>query len=76
MNKQDRKELQNALDLMEEAREIIERLKDAEREKFGNLSEGLQQAENGQRFESNADTLDEAYDSLDSAIDNVKTAME
>ncbi len=76
MNKQDRKELQKAIDLIEEAKTIIETIKDAEQEKYDTLSEGLQQTVNGQKFEENVGSLDDAFNSLEEAVDNLNTVIE
>lgn len=54
MNKQDKKQLQEAINLLENAKSILQTLADAEQEKFDNLSEGLQQSEKGQKFEEDA----------------------
>lgn len=72
MNKNDRKQLAKALDLLEEAKSIIENIKDEEATKFDNLSEGLQASEKGQKFEADADTLDAAVTSIDEAIDGIQ----
>lgn len=64
MNKKDKMDLALALCSMEEAKAIIENLKNAEQEKFENLSEGLQQSERGQAFETTAQTLEEIFDHL------------
>ena len=71
MNKENRADLQKAISLMEDAKEIIERIKDGEQEKYDNLSEGLQQSEKGQKFEEAASTLGEVYDQLEGSIDSI-----
>ena len=76
MNKGDRKELQRGLDLMGEAKEIFEAIRDGEQEKFDNLSEGLQQTENGQKFETNVSSLDDAINYIDDVQSSVEEAME
>jgi cellobiose-specific phosphotransferase system component IIA len=76
MNKNDRKELEKALALLGEAQEIIDAIKDGEQEKFDNLSEGLQQAEKGQKFEEAVSTLEDAWNSIDEAVGSINEAME
>ncbi len=76
MNNLDRKELERALELIEDAKEIIEIIRDSEDEKFNNLSENLQQSERGQRFEENVSTLDDVISDLENAIDNINQASE
>jgi hypothetical protein len=57
MNIRDRKKLQEAVALLEE-------LAQDERNKFDNMTEGLQATEQGQKIEAAADALDEALGSL------------
>lgn len=53
----------------------MDHLKDDERNKFDNLSEGLQAAESGQKLEVAADLLDKAYDELDNALLSIEMAI-
>jgi hypothetical protein len=76
MNKNDRKELEKALDLLGEAQEIIDDIKDGEQEKFDNLSEGLQQSEKGQKFEETISFLEDAWNSIDEAVGSVNETIE
>ena len=71
MNNLNRQELRKAIDYLQRAHEIIDSLKESEREKFDNLNEGLQAAEAGQKLEQNADSLDYIYDDLDGMIDSI-----
>lgn len=75
MNKENRKELEKAIALIEDAKEIVEYIKDEEQDKFDNLSEGLQQSEKGQMFEENVSALDDASSQLEEAIDNISTSL-
>lgn len=72
MNKANREEIAKLAgqlaDLKSQAETIGEQLRtlgEAEQEKYDNLSEGLQQGENGQKFETDAQTLSEAADYAD-----------
>lgn len=76
MNKSDRKQLEKALELLDQVKIIIEEIRDAEQEKFDNLSEGLQQTERGQKFEQNVSNLEYAFDELESAYGNIEESME
>ncbi len=76
MNKENRKELERAINLIEEAKLIVEQIKDEEQEKFDNLSEGLQASEKGQKFEETVETLDTAFSQLEEAIDGINMASE
>ena len=76
MNKENRKELEKAISLIEDAKQIIESIKDDEQDKFDNLPEGLQQSERGEKFEENVSVLDDALSQLEEVIDNISTATE
>jgi hypothetical protein len=71
MNKNNRKQLAQAIQFIEDAKGIIENIKDDEQGKFDNLNEGLQASEKGQAFEENANDLEEVIGSLDEAIDKI-----
>ena len=79
MNKVQRKELSKAIEEAQTAiatlvhlRDVINAMASDEREKYDNMSEGLQQSENGQRLEQNADKLDEWDSALQEAIDTIE----
>lgn len=59
MNKARRKELNKALELLAQAREIIEAVQEEEQESFDNMPEGLQVSELGEKIEENAYTLED-----------------
>lgn len=72
MNKQRRKTLRDAISLLElaaanidEAKDLIEVVKDEEEESYENLPEGVQCGERGDCMQQNIDTLDEVYSDLD-----------
>lgn len=69
MNKQNRKELQKALDLLNSANEIITSIKEQEEEKYENLPEGIQESERGEKFQENIDNLDYAISDLENVIE-------
>ncbi len=54
---------------IEDVRSEVENEADEERSKFDNMSEGLQQGDNGQRIEQAADALDTAQSGLYDATD-------
>lgn len=58
MNKQRRKELKRAMDLLTEAHSIIEDVKEAEWAAYDNMSEGQKTSERGERIVEDADRLD------------------
>lgn len=75
MNKQDMKKVEEALKLLRTANDLLEPLAEAEQEKFDNMTEGLQQGENGQRIESWANALASAQESASAAIDAIEGEM-
>jgi len=76
MNAEKRKELAKAIELMEEAKGIIESISEQEQECFDNLSENLQQSERGQRFSEIASSLSDVVSTIDEAISEVESASE
>lgn len=75
MNKQDRKELDKALDLLSSASEIIMRIKEQEEEKYDNLPEGIQESERGERFQQNIDNLESSLSDLESVLEYVENVI-
>lgn len=70
MNAQDRKQVSELVSTLEdlqskfaEAQQSIQDLADAEREKFDNMSEGLQAGEKGQAIDTAASALEDAAQS-------------
>jgi hypothetical protein len=57
MNKKQRKKLQTAMDILTE-------LQEQEQEKYDNAPENLQSTERTEKFQENADALQEAIDAL------------
>lgn len=64
MNNQRRKQIQKALNLLAEAKDILEEVMNAEQEAFDNLPEGLQCSEKGEQMEDNIYNLEEFIDFL------------
>lgn len=75
MNKQDRKELQKALDFLNSANEILTSIRDQEEEKFENLPEGIQDSERGESFQENIDSLDYAVSDLESVVEYIENVI-
>ena len=65
MNKLRRKEIARAIELMEQAREILEAVMEEEQEAFDNMPESLQCSERGEAMEEYIGTLEEAIDNLE-----------
>jgi len=67
MNKARRKEIARAIELMEEAHEILESVRDEEQEAFDNMPEGPQNSERGEAMEGYISTIEEVMDYLDTS---------
>jgi len=65
MNKIRRKEIAQAIELMEQAREILEAVADEEQEAFDNLPENIRNSERGETMEQYIGMLEEAVENLD-----------
>jgi len=62
MNKEQRERLQNAIDIMTEVQE-------EEQEKYDNAPENLQDSERVEKFQENADELQEAIDAVTQLVE-------
>lgn len=62
MNKQDREKLQDLID-------ELSYLQEAEQEKYDNAPENLQESERVDKFQENADQIQEAIDTLQSVLE-------
>ena len=69
MNKQRRKDIQRAYDLIVEAKDVIDTCLEEEQECYDNLPEGIQASERGEEMENNVGQLQECSDNLDYATD-------
>lgn len=64
MNAMRRKQLARAIQMIYDAQEIIEMVKDEEQDSYDNLPEGIQDSERGETMYENIDTLGEISDNL------------
>lgn len=64
MNDARRKDIEKALDLIYEAKAILETVSEEEQEAFDNLPEGIQNSERGETMEENISILDDAVSAL------------
>jgi len=76
MNKNDRKRLEKAIDLINEAMEIVTEIRDEEEGKFYNLTEGLQQTERGQKMEENVASLEDIASQLEMAAQEIDSVCQ
>ena len=65
MNKARRKEIEKAIALIEQAREILEAVAEEEQEAFDNMPEGLQSSERGEYMEECIYNIEEVVEALD-----------
>ena len=76
MNAKQRTELDKMIGELEDIKSRLETMQESEQEKFDNLSEGLQQAESGQKIEQAASNLGDAVSEIESIIGYIETAKE
>ena len=76
MNWSDKKEIKRALELLEEANEIIESVRANEQEKYDNLPENLQDGKPGGKFIDNMDALNEADCDLAGVIEGLQSILD
>lgn len=76
MNAKRRKEILKAIDLINEAREILEYVAEEEQEAFDNLPESLQYSERGDRMQEVADGINDVCRELEDQISNLEDTME
>lgn len=67
MNKTRRKALGKIIDLISEARTLLEDIRDEEQEAFDNMPESLQASERGETMEDAISTMDDIISSLEDA---------
>lgn len=76
MNRERRKRVQEALDLLQQASEILADVADQEDEAFDNLPESIQESERGKKMEEMLEALDEAMDDLDGIAEDIRDACD
>ena len=75
MNKARRKQIAEAIALIEQAQTILADVAADEQEAFDNMPEGLQQADNGQKMEEAIRTLEEKNSDLETTIDELRELL-
>ena len=77
MNRARRKELERAVELLQQAQEIIGSVRDDEQEAYDNLPEGIQYSERGEQMSEYVDTLGNAADyDIEDIITNLNEIIE
>lgn len=71
-----RKRIREALDLLQQACEIIAEVGDEEEEAFDNLPESIQESERGEKMQEYIDTINEVLGAVDEVKDNLETILE
>ena len=72
MNKQDRKNLSAIIETLETAHSSLEEMAEAEREKYDNMPEGLQESERGQAIDEAATSLEEQASTLEDILSSLR----
>ena len=67
MNRQRRKELARAMELIGEARSIIENCCEEEQDAFDNMPEGIQASERGEQMEEYISTMEDVISNIEDA---------
>ena len=65
------KTLKRCLNMIQNAHDVLEEVRDEEQDAFDNLPEGLQYSERGEMMEEAIDNLDEAIDYLDDVLSSL-----
>jgi vacuolar-type H+-ATPase subunit E/Vma4 len=76
MNKHRRADIAAALLLIEQAKDILDNVRDAERETFDNMPENLQGSTRGEACDAAASNLEDACDALEQVTDSLNSAAE
>jgi len=76
MNKARRKELQEVIEKINEAKELLENIMCDEEEYRDNMPENLQSSEKYEKADEACYSMQEAIDQLEEAITNIETAQE
>ena len=71
MNRVRRKQIQEAMELIQQAYEILSAVTEEEQEALDNLPESLQESEKGGQMEDNVIKLEDVCDDLDSAYETL-----
>ncbi len=74
MNDERRKKLASVIALLDEARGLIDEVKDDEQEAFDNMPEALQQSDKGQLAEDVINDLDNVSCALEGVVEDLSNA--
>lgn len=74
MNKDRRKQLEDAKDSLDEIIATLSDIRDEEQDAYDNMPESLQSSDNGSRMTYAIDAIDEAISSVEEAQQHIDTA--
>lgn len=74
MNKARRKQLDEAISKLEDAKAIIDSVREEEQDAFDNMPENLQSTGRGEAMESAISNMEDAVNDIDSVIDYINEA--
>lgn len=69
-------DLERVQALVNEAKELMETIRDTQQEKFDNLPEGFQTGSRGEAMEERISCFEDIYDNLESALESIENATE
>lgn len=75
MNKARRKEIAKAIEMLEEAKGIIENCKYDEEDAYDNLPESFQDGDKGEEMQEFIDIMDEAVDNIGDVTDSLEDIL-
>lgn len=76
MNKERRKQLSKAIDLLEQAKTIISTIQFEEEMALNNMPESLQDSERYDIMSDNVDDLSDISDDIESMVDNISEVID
>ena len=76
MNKQRRALLQKVVEMMGDARSLLEEIRDDEQDAFSNLPESIQESERGEQMEEYVYAMEELIDNLEDGENNLTEIIE
>lgn len=76
MNNERRAELKKAITHLDDARTIVEQIRDDEQDSYDNMPEGLQSSSKGERLEEITDQLSETASTIEQCVTDIEQAME
>jgi len=76
MNKARRKRLETVMELIDEAKGLLECVAEDEAEALGNLPESIQMSEKGEKMDDNIYAMESCMDDLESVVDTLSEIVE